>query len=69
MSIYEQPTIVLWCHKYLHRMRKNRIDKRHVVYLDETWANAHDGHTKSWVEVDDSNIMNIYRIITFYLLI
>ena len=53
--VYEQPKIILWCHKYLPRMRKNRIDKRHVVYLDETWANAHDGHTKSWVEVDASS--------------
>ena len=34
--VYKQPKIILWRHKYLHRMRKNTIDKRHVVYLDET---------------------------------
>ena len=52
--VYEQPKIILWRHKYLRRMRKNRRNKRHVVYLDEIWANAHDGHKKSWVEVDSS---------------
>ena len=28
---------------YLCRMMKNRQENRAVVYLDETWANAHDG--------------------------
>ena len=23
-----------------------------MVYLDETWANAHDGEKKAWVEED-----------------
>ena len=23
-----------------------------MVYLDETWANAHDGKKKAWVETD-----------------
>ena len=23
-----------------------------MVYLDETWANAHDGKKKAWVEAD-----------------
>ena len=52
---YEQPKIIVLHHKHLPRMRKKRIDKRHVVYLDETWANTHDGHMKSWVEVDASS--------------
>jgi hypothetical protein len=33
-------------------MRQNRNDKRPVVYLDETWANAHDGRDTAWVEKD-----------------
>ena len=53
--LYEQPKIIVLHHKHLPRMRKKRIDKRHVVYLDETWANTHDGHMKSWVEVDASS--------------
>ena len=33
-------------------MRGNRTDKRPVVYLDETRANAHDGNACDWVEKD-----------------
>ena len=47
--VYEQPKIILWPHKYLRRMRVNRREKRPV---DETWANAHDGNSKTWVETD-----------------
>lgn len=50
---YEQPHIIEQHHKYLRRMRKNRDDKRPVVYLDETWCNAHDGKDKAWVMEDD----------------
>ena len=49
---YEQPRIIQQRHEYLQRMRKNRIEKRPVVYLDETWANAHDGKACAWVEKD-----------------
>ena len=50
---YEQPRIIEQRHSYLRRMRQNRIDKRPEVYLDETWANAHDGKDKAWVEADN----------------
>ncbi len=33
-------------------MRRNREEKHPVVYLDETWANAHDGKDRAWVEQD-----------------
>ena len=33
-------------------MRRNRTEGRPVVYLDETWCNAHDGKTRAWVEED-----------------
>ena len=49
---YEQQRIVDQRHSYLKRMRQNRQDKRPVVYLDETWCNAHDGKERSWVEKD-----------------
>ena len=29
-----------------------RADMKPVVYLDETWANAHDGKDLAWVERD-----------------
>ena len=34
-------------------MRRNRRENRPVVYLDETWANSHSSHERSWVESDD----------------
>ena len=49
---YEQPRIVEHRHSYLRRIRRNRSEGRPVVYLDETWMNAHDGKTKAWVEKD-----------------
>lgn len=52
LHYYEQPRIIEQRHKYLRRMRKNRTEKRPVVYLDETWCNAHDGKGKAWVTSD-----------------
>ena len=40
---YEQPHIIEQRKTYLRKMRQNRADKKPVVFLDETWANAHDG--------------------------
>ena len=35
-------------HQFLIRMRRNIREERPVVYTDETWANSHDGHEKTW---------------------
>ena len=51
--VYEQPKIILQRHQYLRRMRRNRRENRPVVYLDETWANSHCSHERSWVESDE----------------
>ena len=50
--VYKQPKIILQRHQYLRRMRRNRRENRPVVYLDETWANLHCSHERSWVESD-----------------
>ena len=39
-------------HTYLRIIIRNREEKRPMVDLDETWANAHDGKDKAWVEND-----------------
>ena len=44
---YEQPHIVEQRRTYLSRMMQNRVDKKPVVFLDETWANANDGKSFS----------------------
>ena len=49
---YEQPKIIEQRNTYLRRMMQNRADKRPVVYLDEMWANSHDGKRLAWVQKD-----------------
>ena len=31
-------------------MRKNRSENHPVVFLDETWVNAHYGRERTWVD-------------------
>ena len=33
-------------------MRRNQTENRPVIFLDETWANAHDGKVCAWAESD-----------------
>ena len=49
---YEQPHIIDQRRHYLCKMMQNRADNKPVVFLDETWANAHDGKDLAWVEDD-----------------
>ena len=49
---YEQPHIIDQRRHYLCKMMQNRADNRPVVFLDETWANSHDGKDLAWVEED-----------------
>ena len=51
---YEQPRIIEQRHAYLRRKMNNRQENRPVVYLDKTWANAHDSKDCAWVERDDA---------------
>ena len=49
---HEQPRIIEQRHTYLRKIMHNRVEKRLVVFLDETWANSHDGKDLAWVEED-----------------
>ena len=33
-------------------MKRNREEKKKVVYLDETWMHTHDAIARSWMEKD-----------------
>ena len=48
--VYEQPLIIVHRHQYLRSIRQYRSEDRPIIYLDETWANSHDGHARMWVE-------------------
>ena len=50
--IYEQPRIIQQQHDYLRCLWRNRTEDRPVVYLDETWVNAHHGRDTMWVDTD-----------------
>ena len=50
--IYEQPRMIQQRHDYLRRLRRNRQEKRPVIYLDEMWLNAHHGQNTMWVDGD-----------------
>ena len=50
--IYEQPQVIQQRHDYLRRLHRNKQEQRPVVYLDETWVNAHHGRDTMWVDGD-----------------
>lgn len=52
--VYEQPRVIQQRHEYLRRMRRNRVEKRPEVFLDETWLNSHAAPEKLWVDCDGS---------------
>ena len=53
MHYFEQPRIMEQRRNYLTSIMKNSEENHPEIYLDETWANAHDGKDKAWVEKDD----------------
>ena len=52
--VYEQLRVIQQRHEYLRRMRRNRVEKRPEVFLDETWLNSHAAPEKLWVDCDGS---------------
>lgn len=49
-ALIEKDEIVLWRRRYLENIRKYREEGRHLYYLDETWVNAGDCTSKTWVD-------------------
>uniref|UniRef100_A0A1X7VIQ7 Tc1-like transposase DDE domain-containing protein n=1 Tax=Amphimedon queenslandica TaxID=400682 RepID=A0A1X7VIQ7_AMPQE len=49
---YEQPHIIKQRKSYLCKIRQNRANNKPVVFLDETWANAHNGKDFARVKQD-----------------
>ena len=48
--VYEQSRVIQQRNDFLRRMRKNRLEARPEVYLDETWANLHAAPERIWVD-------------------
>ena len=48
----EKPHLVAARSKYLRQIRERRQDGYDIVYLDESWVNAHHTNEKEWQSVD-----------------
>ncbi|CAI6371367.1 unnamed protein product [Macrosiphum euphorbiae] len=56
-ALIEKDEIILWRRRYLQNIKKYREEGRHLYYLDETWVNAGDCTSKTWVD----NTIKSYR--------
>jgi len=49
-AMIEKIEIVVWRRMYLDNIKKYREEGRHIYFLDETWVNAGDCTSKTWVD-------------------
>lgn len=54
-ALIERNDIVCWRRKYLESIKHDRLSGRPIYYLDETWVNAGETSTKSWVDTTISS--------------
>lgn len=48
--LIERPDLMNWRRRYLESIRSYRVLGRPIYYLDETWVNAGETTSKSWVD-------------------
>ena len=61
-TLYEQAHIIAQRHNFLRKIRSYRQEKRPIVYLDETWLNAHHTLEKSWIDYDGRGGLRVYQV-------
>lgn len=49
-AMIERDDIVIWRNRYLETIRKYRNEGRTIYYTDETWVNAGECTSKTWVD-------------------
>ncbi|KAL4113795.1 hypothetical protein QTP88_017368 [Uroleucon formosanum] len=47
-ALIEREDIIIWRGRYLDQIRKYRAQNRPIYYLDETWVNAGETHSRAW---------------------
>jgi len=47
-ALIEREDIIIWRGRYLDQIRKYREQNRPIYYLDETWVNAGETHSRAW---------------------
>jgi transposase len=50
--VCEKPHLIAARSKYLRQIRERRMEGYDIVYLDESWVNAHHTYEKEWQSVD-----------------
>ena len=50
--VMEQPSVIAQRHNFLRKVRKYCREGRPIIYLDDTWLNAHHSLTKCWIDND-----------------
>ncbi|XP_053618380.1 uncharacterized protein LOC128679904 [Plodia interpunctella] len=56
--LIEQPNITSWRWKYLNTIKKYRRERRHILYLDETYVNASHNVSKCWQSKDELGVLS-----------
>lgn len=49
-ALIEREDIIIWRGRYLDQIRKYRAQNRPIYYLDETWVNAGETHSRAWCD-------------------
>ncbi|KAL4156027.1 hypothetical protein QTP88_000062 [Uroleucon formosanum] len=47
-ALIEREDIIIWRGRYLDQIRKYREQNRPIYYLDETWVNSGETHSRTW---------------------
>lgn len=49
-ALLEREDLITWRRNYLDKIRHYRTQNRPIYYLDETWFNADETHSRTWVD-------------------
>lgn len=49
-ALLEREDLITWRRNYIDKIRHYRMQNRPIYYLDETWVNAGETHSRTWVD-------------------
>ncbi|KAL4097030.1 hypothetical protein QTP88_021870 [Uroleucon formosanum] len=49
-ALLEREDLISWRRDYLYKIKSYRVHNRPIYYLDETWVNVGETHTRAWVD-------------------
>ncbi|KAE9522741.1 hypothetical protein AGLY_016850 [Aphis glycines] len=59
--LLERDDLVVWRQKYLKKIKQYRAEDRQIYYLDETWVNAGETHSRTWVDSSVSSRRDAFK--------